>query len=218
MYSILLALSLLLSGCATIMSGSTQEMSFQSSPDEAVVTMVSRVLGQGQDAVWHDEMRILGKTPLTVQLDREDGRSVVFSKTGYAPVTMKLATTTNGYFWGNIVCCGLVGSTTDSMSGAINEYSLSQFFVTLTPDSGSKIEDSTLTSQREKAREFMVRRYTSLMADLGKGRGEDLASLMGLLKIDSAQESDAHQKIRALSQVYQDAAVFATHVAELYLK
>ena len=201
-----------------MMSGSTQEMSFQSSPDEATITMVSRVLGQGPDATWHDETRILGKTPFTVQLDREEGRSVVFSKAGYKPITMKLMTTTNGYFWGNLAFGGLIGSTTDSMSGAINEYSISQFFVTLTPDGGSKIEDPTLTGQREKAREFMVRRYTSLMADLSKGGGEDLASLIGLLKIDSAQESDAHQKIRALSQVYQDAAVFATHVAELYLK
>jgi hypothetical protein len=58
----------------------------------------------------------------------------VFSKDGYKPVTMELTTTLDPWFWGNIVLGGFIGSTTDYINGSVNEYSPSQFFVTLTPD------------------------------------------------------------------------------------
>ena len=210
--------SMLLVGCATMISGTTQEMSFQSSPEEVVVTMISRVRGEGPDYVWHDETRILGKTPMTMQLDKEEGRSVIFSRTGYKTVTVKLTTATDPNFWGNIMFGGLIGSTTDSLSGAIIQYAPSQFFVTLTPDGGSRVENSTVNSPRDKAREFIVRRHTSIMTDLSKGSGEDLITLLRLLHIDPDQDTDARRKILALSQVYTDAAAFANHVAELFLK
>lgn len=208
----------MLGGCATMMSGTTQEVSFQSSPDDVVVTVTQRVRDSSTDYMWKDEVRILGKTPLTLQLDKVEHQTVTFSKQGYKPVTMKMATTLDAWFWGNIAFGGLIGTTTDSMSGAINEYSLSQYFVTLTPDGGSGVEDSTLTGQGDKARAFIVRRYTTIMTDLSKGSGEDLSALLSLLHITSEQEADARRKIRALSEVYLDVAVFANHVAELYLK
>ena len=162
-------------------------------------------------------MRILGKTPFTVQLDKAEGQSVTFSKEGYRPITMELTTGTDPNFWGNILFFGFGGSTTDAMTGAIYKYDQSQFFVTLTPQIATSMDRATLGSPREKAREFIVRRYTSLMADLSKRSGEDLSTLLRMMQIDSTHESDARQKIRALSEVYLDAAVFAKHVTDLYL-
>jgi hypothetical protein len=222
----LLACTAMLGGCATMMSGTTQEMSFQSSPDDVVVTLIRKVkvakpssVKTGLQFDLHEETRILGKTPVTLQLDKtDDPQSVVFSKEGYKPVTMKLSTTLDGWFWGNIVFGGFFGSTTDSMSGAVHEYAPSQFFVTINPEMSTTIDQSTGQPQRDKALAFIVRRYTSLMADLSKGIGEDWSALKGLLHIGQGQEPEARKKIQALAMVYPDIAVFATHVTDLYLK
>jgi hypothetical protein len=227
----LLVCTALLGGCATILDGSTQEMSFQTNPENVVVSLIHSVPDPNAEVDWtkknsrdvsprpmHDETRILGKTPFTVQLDRMEGQRIEFSKEGYKPISMKLTTTTNGAFWGNILFGGLPGSTTDAMSGAIYEYSPSQFFVTLNPEMSTTIDQGTGQPQRDKALAFIVRRYTSLMADLSKGIGEDWSALKGLLHIGQGQEPDARKKIQALAMVYPDIAVFATHVTDLYLK
>ena len=219
---LLLLLSGTLSSCATMMSGTTQKMSFQSSPDDVVITLVSTKkvpIQEGKKTTWRTEeqLRILGKTPVTVQLDKAEGQSVTFTKEGYRPIAMELTTGTDPNFWGNILFFGFGGSTTDAMSGAIHKYDQSQFFVTLTPEIATSMDRATLGSPREKARDFIVRRYTSLIADLSKGRGEDLSALLRMMQIDATHESDARRKILALSEVYPDAAVLATHVTDLYL-
>ncbi len=225
----LLACTAMLGGCATMMSGTTQEISFQSSPDQVVVTLIRKVPDQ---VVWtqkqgpgtppktyHDESRLLGTTPFTLRLDKvEDAQSVVFSKVGYKPITMKLETRLDQWFWGNLAFGGALGSTTDSASGAAHEYAPSQFFVTLNPEMSTTIDQGTGQPQRDKALAFIVRRYTSLMADLSKGIGEDWSALNGLLHIGQGKEADARQKIQALAMVYPDIAIFATHVTDLYLK
>ena len=73
----------MLGACASIMHGTSQEMTFQSSPEEVTVTVGGR---------------ILGKTPITSRLDKKADQSVVFSKDGYKPVTMALTTTLDSWF------------------------------------------------------------------------------------------------------------------------
>ena len=191
-----------LQGCASIVSGTTQQMSFQSNPDDVTVTVTGRVLG---------------KTPFTIQLDKKKDQSVTFTKEGYKPLTMELATTMDPWFWGNIVLGGLIGSTTDGLSGAVHQYSPSQYFVSLQPE-GVTTESSTLKSQREKAKDFIVRNYTNLMTDLSMGSGENVSALMSLLNIGKDKEADALQKIRGLSELFKDPPVFADQVMALYLK
>ena len=193
----------LLGGCASIMHGTSQEMTFQSSPEEVTVTVSGR---------------IIGKTPVTSRLDKKSGQSVAFSKDGYKPVTMELTTTLDPWFWGNIVLGGFIGSTTDGINGSVNQYSPSQYFVTLTPEGASRMENSTLNSPREKAREFIVGHYKNLMANVSQGGGEDFSALMGLLNIEKDQQADALRKIRALSEVFTDAPTFANQVTALYIK
>jgi hypothetical protein len=193
----------LLGGCASIMHGTSQEMTFQSSPEEVTVTVSGR---------------IIGKTPVTSRLDKKSGQSVAFSKDGYKPVTMELTTTLDPWFWGNIVLGGFIGSTTDGINGSVNQYSPSQYFVTLTPEGASRMENSTLNSPRDKAREFIVGHYKNLMANVSQGGGEDFSALMGLLNIEKDQQADALRKIRALSEVFTDAPTFANQVTALYIK
>lgn len=205
-------------GCATIIDGSTQTVSFQSVPEETTVSLITRGRGETPDAPWHDVTRILGKTPLTVQLDRGDGKSVLFSKPNYKPLTVQLTTTSNPNFWGNIMFGGFIGSTTDSASGASIQYEPSQYFVTLMPLTATSIDSTTQQSAREKTKGFIVQRYANLMADLSRGTGEDLHAVLRMLQVDPAQDAEAIRKMQALSQVYTDAAVYADRVIELYLK
>jgi hypothetical protein len=184
------------------MHGTSQEMTFQSNPDEATVTVTGRVIG---------------KTPITARLDKKSGQAVVFTKEGYKPVTMELATTLDAWFWGNIVLGGLIGSSTDYINGSVHEYSPSQYFVTLQPE-GVGTESSTLKSQREKAKEFIVSHFENLVADLSKGSGENVSSLMLLLNIGKDKEADALKKMRSLSEIFKDAPTFADQLIALYLK
>jgi hypothetical protein len=166
----------------------------------------------------YEERRILGTTPFTLQLDRKPEQTVEFSKEGYKTLTMKLTSSVNPAFFGNILIGGLFGSTTDALSGAIYKYDQDLYFVALVPETGSALEHATLLSSREKVRQFMVHNYPSLLADLSKGSGEALSAVMELLHIGKDQVTDARRKIQALSQVYTDPAVFANHVSDLYLK
>ena len=97
------AICICLGGCASIISGKSQEVSFDSQPDGVTVDVNGKVLG---------------KTPFTVTIARKSDQSITFTKDGYKPTTMRLETSINGWFWGNIVIGGLLGSTTDGLSGA----------------------------------------------------------------------------------------------------
>jgi hypothetical protein len=91
-------------GCATIISGSDQEIKFQSHPDSAMVTI---------------DGKALGKTPLIQKLSRKDKHDVRFELDGYAPVDMTLTRTVNGWVFGNIVFGGLIGVAIDGITGAM---------------------------------------------------------------------------------------------------
>jgi hypothetical protein len=230
----LIVLIPLLNGCATMVDGSTQELSFQANPDGVAVTLLpapppppppseSRADGgtsstkQVASTQATPVPKLLGVTPLKVILDRVPGQSITFTKNGYKPLVMQLATRTNPAFWGNIAIGGLIGSSIDNATGAALEYVPNQYFVTLIPLEATSIERTTGQAQRDKAIVFIVRRYTAIMADLSRGSGEDWTSLLGILQIAPGQEISARDKIRAFATIYPDTANFATHVADFYL-
>jgi hypothetical protein len=193
----------LMSGCATIITGSSQEMSFQSSPDGATVTV---------------DGRIIGKTPTTVRLDKKSGQSVIFTKDGYEPLTMQLATRMQPWFFGNIVIGGLLGSTTDGVSGAIHEYSPNQYMVTLQPQKLESAERETSQSDHEKMRHFIIVSYRDLATDIKAGKGDYLASLLTMKHVEKGKEAEAVRKLRALSDLYDnDISTFADQAANLQI-
>lgn len=130
----LIALALpLFAACSTIASGTTQEMTFQSSPDDVVVTLTTPDTSDPTKTQKKDT-RILGRTPLIVEIDRGDDQTVTFSKAGYKPIQLELTTEHNPWMAGNIFIGGVFGSTTDIMSGAAYEYVPDRYFVTLMPE------------------------------------------------------------------------------------
>lgn len=193
-----------MTGCATIVSGKNQEVSFTSNPEGVTVTVNGRVLG---------------RTPLTANLQKKADQSLVFSRDGYKTLSMQLETTIDGWFWGNIAVGGLIGSSTDGINGSVYKYAPSQYMVTLDPDGTNKMDGKPALSDQQKAKEYIVVAYKSLIEELTKNEnGEYVRSLLHILKIPDAQQADAIPKIRALSEAYKDIPVFADRVVEMFLR
>lgn len=214
-------------GCATIVSGTTQAVTFQSSPQGATVTITREVPGQGY---WEKpsgrphapvamirEARVLGTTPFTLQLDRATGWSVLFEKEGHTPITMPVTTNMNPAVFGNIFVGGVFGTTTDSISGAAFEYTPNQYLVMLNPLNTTSIERSAVVPQPDRVRLFILHRHKDLRFDLSRGFGEDLASLLSLLSVAEPDRQATSDRLRLLMRTYPDPMVFADHVLHLDL-
>ena len=89
-------------GCATIIHGSTQDVSIASSPDSA--------------EVWIDGAR-MGATPTKVTLKRKDSHIVTIKKEGFKDATATIETETSAWIIGNIIFGGIIGCGIDLISG-----------------------------------------------------------------------------------------------------
>lgn len=105
------ALALLLTGCASIVNGSTQPVSFISTPAAA------RVIVDGNP---------IGSTPVVHALSRKKLHAVRFELDGYQPYEMALSRSVSGWVWGNIVFGGLIGLAVDAGTGGMYKLSPEQ--------------------------------------------------------------------------------------------
>jgi hypothetical protein len=93
------------SGCATIISGTTQRIGFESTPPGA-------------------QLHIDGgsyTTPAQVKLSRAKNYEVDFEKDEYLPATRQVTRGTNGWVFGNILIGGIIGLLVDYSTGAANK-------------------------------------------------------------------------------------------------
>ena len=105
--------AIFLSGCATIISGDTETVTFNSSPEGADVYI---------------DGAIIGKTPVSIVLEKNKKDVVMFKKEGYQAVTRDLTKsydpiTMLSIFWDL--------STTDFLSGAAMEYAPKSYYIEL---------------------------------------------------------------------------------------
>jgi uncharacterized protein YceK len=99
----------ILSGCASIVSGSTQEVKFSSNPTGAIV--------------WADGVN-LGLTPVTANLNRnKKNQKIKIELEGYKSQELILKRKLNGWFFGNILLGGVIGIIIDASTGSM--YNLS---------------------------------------------------------------------------------------------
>lgn len=194
--------ALLAGGCASIFSGTTQTLSFQSTPEGATVTINGR---------------IIGKTPTSATLKKEKNQAVVFALDGYKPITMQLTTHLDNWFWGNIVIGGLFGSTTDGLTGAVHQYSPSQYYVTLTPDTKT-LDGKSGLNLHHKIRDFIVFRRDALAREFhgGKTGGDTFSSLAAMLSLDPAERPGAWRDLGTLERTHQDPVRYADAVLDRY--
>ncbi|MDX1757096.1 MAG: PEGA domain-containing protein [Marinobacter sp.] len=193
----LAAMAFLSTGCASVVTGTDQKLTFNSEPDEALVTVSGRVLG---------------KTPLTVAVDRGSNQTITFEKEGYKTHTAQLSTTTNPWFFGNFVIGGLVGSTTDGLSGAMHEFSPDQYFITLRPDTPTGVS----TSKPRKIKEIVIAFSGELRHQLASGGGEKVDTILHLLEIDSAEKATTIQALNQIALANQNDLELANTIIEIY--
>ncbi len=106
-----LAAMLFLSSCATIMSGSKQNVKFESNPSAATIYI--------------DEVEV-GKTPLEMLLARKNSHDVQIKLEGYKTYETKLTKKFNGWYIGNLLIGGIVGLIIDPITGAMYNLSPNQ--------------------------------------------------------------------------------------------
>jgi len=99
-----ITLSVILSGCATVISGVDQDVTFNSVPGDATVIINSIPRGT---------------TPLTVSLKRRGHYEVTLEKEGYYPTNFVMRRKVNPAIIGNILVGGVIGVGVDAATGAM---------------------------------------------------------------------------------------------------
>lgn len=106
----------LLSGCASIIEGKTQSITFTSVPEAATFSVKNR-----EGIVIHS-----GTTPNTLELPRGAGYfkaeqyTVTLEKAGYASRMIEVSGSVNGWYIGNLLFGGLIGMLiVDPLTGAM---------------------------------------------------------------------------------------------------
>lgn len=203
----LTVLGLFLPGCASVASlisegGLDQEMTFTSEPSGAQVLLLGATP--------------LGTTPIPkVKVARAKNTFVIVKLDGFEDQTVQITDKFNYWFWGNIVCCGLLGSTTDGVDGATVKLDPTTYHFNLNPTKASLEERQHLAKTRWM-RNLMLVGYPHIQQDLAQGRGEYLSSILGMLAVPENHRDYAIGRLRQLSEESQAAPEFAEKVLKDY--
>ena len=107
-----------LSGCATVMHGTSQPVSFQTVPPGADAELIS-----GPKC----------KTPCQYSLKRGKDTRVTITMEGYEPATVNIQSRTGGASLGNVLAGGLIGGIVDGTNGASNFLYPNPVYIKLAP-------------------------------------------------------------------------------------
>ena len=114
--------SILLSACASIMHGTSQDIGISSSPTNASVTVDNAMKAQ---------------TPFIAKLSRKDTHIIHIAADGYAAADLTLTRSTSGWVWGNVLFGGIIGLAVDAMTGGLYNLTPEQLTATLAKQSAS---------------------------------------------------------------------------------
>jgi hypothetical protein len=121
----IVALSVMLGGCASVTRGTTENISISSTPS-GVEAMVSGL-----------EVPTTCTTPCAVVAKRSADISITFEKEGYQSQTVQLTKEVSGTgaagFAGNLLAGGLIGMGVDAATGAATDHKPNPVIVTMQP-------------------------------------------------------------------------------------
>ncbi len=102
----LIALPLLMGGCASILHGTRDQVGIASQPTGAEVII---------------DNQLYGKTPVTAELRRKDKHNITINVEGYEPYEFTITRKTSGFVFGNVVFgpFGLIGLAVDAITGGM---------------------------------------------------------------------------------------------------
>ncbi|MGL5100360.1 MAG: PEGA domain-containing protein [Fusobacteriaceae bacterium] len=101
---LLLGLTILLTGCATIMTGTSQRVAVNSSVSNAKVYV---------------DGSLRGEAPIILDLATKKDYTIKIEAEGYAPYTEVLRNKASGWVWGNIFLGGIIGLGVDMITGGL---------------------------------------------------------------------------------------------------
>jgi uncharacterized protein YceK len=112
--------ALLMTGCATVIHGTRQDVGISSTPTGATVTI--------------DNLQS-GTTPVFSKLRRKENHVVRLSLPGYQPMDLTLTSSVSGWVWGNVAIGGLIGLAVDAISGGMYKLSPTELSAALSSNS-----------------------------------------------------------------------------------
>lgn len=96
--------AVLMTGCASIIHGTTQKIGISSSPTGAAVSV---------------DNKAYGNTPLFADLKRGEEHIITIEVPGYEKTQLTVTKKLSGWVWGNILFGGLIGLGVDAMTGGL---------------------------------------------------------------------------------------------------
>ncbi len=157
-YSMATLLAFTLVGCATVFSGTQQEISIRTSPEDARIYVDGRLVGTGSATF------LAKKTNGDYNIPE-----ITVEAKGYKSQTFKLQKSFDNT---SIINLTFVYSwTTDFLTGAMFEYSPDNYMVQLVE------EDEIGFSEEQKFQQFALSNMENLKRDLARGQGEYFATL-----------------------------------------
>ena len=135
---------LLLGGCASIMTGTTQMIQVQSDPQGASIQL--------------DGMHV-GMTPRLLKVRRSGGHTLMIWKEGYVAQIVETGGSLNGWFFGNILV-GLLPGVIDMINGAWMWTSPESIMVRLKTREQVEAEAKAAAEKRRKKKQKPVEKET----------------------------------------------------------
>jgi hypothetical protein len=190
-----IAAGIISGGCASIVSSSNQNITVASDPDGATIRI--------------DGMPI-GKTPTTVPVKRSSAnKMIILEKDGYESQTISASSGLNPWFLGNFCTGGLVGSTTDMISGAAYEYSPGQFYAVL------KAKDGSAPAKASQIKMYVFKNFASIKSEI---TSKPKTYCNGLYEVcqTSMSKDTFFEAIKKISSEAKDISEFSNRVAQQF--
>lgn len=169
----LILLSLLASGCSSIISGTTQK-----------VTITSNI--NGADVIINGTP--VGKTPVTTRVKREKNVHITVRKEGYSDYNSVTETKLDPWFWGNIIIGGVFGSTTDLATGTTHLIEQDHMHIQMEELNKGKKTTLNMNDKMPQVQEYTLLSYHNLLREIKTNQGEYLKGLYSIKGIKSKNE------------------------------
>jgi hypothetical protein len=131
--SSLMLFAVAICGCASIMKGSKGNIAISSTPSDARILIKTT----GGVSVYE------GKTPATVKVSKKNDYVVTVILDGYQEGTAHITRDgIEGWFWGNLLCGGIIGIIVDLTNGAINKLEPDQIHIEMVRAQGPGGDES----------------------------------------------------------------------------
>lgn len=193
--SMVLLLGVVIAGCATIASGTTQMVSVSTNVDGAELYL------DGEK---------IGTTPFTGALPKNKSTMRVEAE-GYRSETLSLAKSIDPLFFGNIIIGGTLGSITDFATGAAYQYAPASYQVELQEAGQSEQAFRAQTATRK----FAMIYIDEISRDASAGGGEYLDALVQIMSEYGGADVGAADVVEALETSRGHTVLFGHEVVEL---